>query len=224
MNDFGFYFSTGWEHIITTEALDHILFIVSLAAIYTLRDWKPVLILVTAFTIGHTITLALSSLNIISVPIVWVEFLVPVTIVLTGISNLFVRNFTPRSIRVNYFLALFFGLIHGMAFAETLRFMLAKDQSFALSMFSFSLGLELGQILVVLLVLILAHVFIKLLGTERREWVIFLSAFAIALALQMATERRPWQAKESETALSRSMFQPLNSSNFPTSFYLKVLL
>lgn len=109
MSDFGFYFGTGWGHIITTEALDHILFIVALAAIYTLRDWKQVLILVTAFTIGHSITLALSSLNVIRVPIDWVEFLVPVTIVLTGIANLFVKNFSPKSIRVNYFLALFLG-------------------------------------------------------------------------------------------------------------------
>jgi hypothetical protein len=201
MNDFSFYFSTGWEHIITTEALDHILFIVSLSAIYMLKDWKPVLVLITAFTIGHTITLALSSLNILQLPVAWVEFLVPCTIVVTALSNLFVKTFTLQRIRVNYFLALFFGLIHGMAFAETLRFILAKDQSFALSMFSFSLGLELGQILVVLFVLLLAQLFIVQLGVARREWVVFLSAAAAALALQMVAERRPWAASEGAATL-----------------------
>lgn len=198
MNDFSLYFTTGWEHIITFEALDHILFIVSLAAIYLLKDWKHVLILITAFTIGHTITLALSSLQLITVPVDWVEFLVPVTIVLTAFSNLFIKNFSPRSIRINYFLALFFGLIHGMAFAETLRFMLASDQSFALSLFSFSLGLELGQVLVVILILVIAHFFVTLLKIPRREWVIFLSAIAIALAVEMAIERRPWKNRNEE--------------------------
>jgi hypothetical protein len=199
MNDFSLYFTTGWEHIITFEALDHILFIVALSAIYLLKDWKQVLILITAFTIGHTITLALSSLQLVTVSIDWVEFLVPVTIVLTALSNLFIKNFSPRNIRINYFLALFFGLIHGMAFAETLRFMLASDQSFAFSLFSFSLGLELGQILVVMLILLLAHIFVTMLKVSRREWVIFLSAVAMALAIEMAADRRPWKKEETET-------------------------
>src|SRR4026208_84096 len=110
MSDFGFYFSLGWEHIISWDALDHQLFILALAAIYLLKNWKQVLVLVTAFTIGHTLTLALTVLNIIHFPSAWIEFLIPCTIVATAISNLFQKNFTPRSIRINYFLALFFGL------------------------------------------------------------------------------------------------------------------
>ncbi|MDQ3277626.1 MAG: HupE/UreJ family protein, partial [Bacteroidota bacterium] len=131
MNDFNFYFKIGWEHIITLEALDHILFIAALAAIYLLKDWKQVLILVTAFTIGHTITLLLSARELVSVNSETVEFLIPLTIAFTAITNLFQKSFTPKAIRVNYILALFFGLIHGLAFAETLRMILATDQSFA---------------------------------------------------------------------------------------------
>ncbi|HEV7621636.1 MAG TPA: HupE/UreJ family protein, partial [Flavisolibacter sp.] len=138
MNDFSFYFKIGWQHIVNKEALDHIFFIAALAAIYMLKDWRQVLILVTAFTIGHTITLALSTLRIIEIPSSYVEFLIPCTIVFTAISNLFQKNFTHKSVRINYFLALFFGLIHGLAFANTLRMIIAQDQSFALSMFSFS--------------------------------------------------------------------------------------
>src|SRR6476620_10636072 len=157
MGDFGFYFSLGWEHIINRDALDHIFFIMALAAVYMLKDWRQVLILVTAFTIGHTITLILSTKQIIEVSSAWVEFLIPCTIAFTAITNVFQRSFSAKAIRINYFLALFFGLIHGLAFANTLRMIIATDQSFAFSMFSFSVGLELGQILIVLTVLLLSY-------------------------------------------------------------------
>ena len=196
MSDFGFYFKIGWEHIITTEALDHIFFIAALAAIYMLKDWRQVLILVTAFTLGHTITLALSSLNLVEVSSDWVEFLVPCTIVFTALSNLFQKNFTPKSIRINYFLALFFGLIHGLAFANTLRMLIAGDQSFAWSMFSFSLGLELGQVLIVFFILLLSQLAVALLKINRKDWVIFLSSAVMALAVQMAAERWPQGNRE----------------------------
>ncbi|MFL5809725.1 MAG: HupE/UreJ family protein [Flavisolibacter sp.] len=192
MTDFTFYFQFGWEHIINKSALDHIFFIAALAAIYMLKDWRQVLILVTAFTIGHTITLILSTKELIEIDSSLVEFLIPCTIVFTAIANLFQKSFTPRSIRINYFLALFFGLIHGMAFANTLRMIIAQDQSFALSMFSFSVGLELGQILIVFLILLLAELCIRMLKIDRRHWVIFVSAVVFGLALEMAVQRFPW--------------------------------
>lgn len=194
MNDFSFYFKIGWQHIITIEALDHILFIAALAAIYVLKDWKQVLVLVTAFTIGHTITLVISTKEWVQVSDKLVEFLIPCTIAFTAIANLFQKNFTAKAIRINYVLALFFGLIHGLAFANTLRMILATDQSFALSMFSFSLGLESGQILVVLLILLLSQLFISLLKIERRHWVIFLSAAVFSLSVEMVAQR--WPSKE----------------------------
>lgn len=192
MNDFSFYFSIGWEHIINMEALDHIFFIAALAAIYMLKDWRQVLILVTAFTVGHTITLILSTRQLVTVNEKWVEFLIPCTILITAISNLFQTSFTSKAISINYFLALFFGLIHGLAFATTLRMILAPEQSFALSMFSFSVGLESGQVLIVLLILLLSQFFIGVLKIRRLHWVIFLSAGVFALATEMALQRLPW--------------------------------
>jgi hypothetical protein len=192
MQDFGFYFSLGWHHIISKDALDHQLFIAALVAIYSLKDWKQVLILVTAFTIGHSLTLALSVLDIIRFPSNWVEFLIPCTIVITAFSNLFQKKFTPKSIRINYFLALFFGLIHGMGFANALRFMIARDQSLWVGFLGFNVGLEVGQILVVMVLLILAWVVLNLIKVNRREWVIFLSAAVFSLALKMALERLPF--------------------------------
>jgi hypothetical protein len=191
MTDFGFYFSLGWEHIISWDALDHQLFILALAAIYLLKDWKQVLVLVTAFTIGHSLTLALTVFNIIHFPSVWIEFLIPCTIVITAISDLFQKNFTRRSIRINYFLALFFGLIHGMGFANKLRYIMAPDQSIGWSLFGFNMGLEAGQIVVVMIILLLSYFFVQLLKVNRREWVIFTSAAAFSVALQMALQRIP---------------------------------
>ncbi len=191
MSDFNFYFGLGWEHIMSWDALDHLLFIAALAAIYLLKDWKQVLILVTAFTLGHSLTLALSVMDVFRFPSNWVEFLIPCTIVVTAISNLFQKKFTPKSIRINYFLALFFGLIHGMGFANTIRFMLANDQSFGWGLFGFNVGLEAGQIVVVSTLLLVTQVLINILKINRREWVIFLSAAIFSLALKIAIERLP---------------------------------
>ena len=169
MGDFSFYFGLGWQHIISPDALDHILFIIVLAAIYMIDEWKQVIILVTAFTIGHSLTLALSVLDIVRLPDNWVEFLIPVTIVITAISNLFQKKFTERSIRINYFLALFFGLIHGMGFANSIRFMLAKDQNIGWGLFGFNVGLEVGQIAVVLILLVIAHLIVNLSRVNRKN-------------------------------------------------------
>lgn len=192
MSDFNFYFGLGWDHIISPGALDHLLFILVLAAIYLLSDWKQVLILVTAFTIGHSITLALSVFDLIRFPSDWVEFLIPCTIVFTAITNLFQKKFTPRSIRLNYFLALFFGLVHGMGFANSIRIMLASDQRIGWGLFGFNVGLEAGQIVVVIAILLIATLLISLFNVNRKDWVIFASAGAFGLSLKMALERIPF--------------------------------
>jgi hypothetical protein len=188
MSDFSFYFKLGWEHIISTDALDHQLFILALAAIYLLKDWKQVLILVTAFTIGHSITLALSVFDIIRFSSKWVEFLIPCTIVFTAIANLFQK----KSVRINYFLALFFGLIHGMGFANSIRFMLASDQSIGWGLFGFNVGLETGQIVLVVAILVVVTILVTLFKVSRRDWVIFSSAAVFGLSLKMALERLPF--------------------------------
>jgi hypothetical protein len=191
MQDFGFYFEIGWKHIISKNALDHQLFIAALAAIYLMKDWKQVLILVTAFTIGHSLTLALSVFDLIRFNNKWVEFLIPVTILITALSNLLQKKFTPKSIRVNYFLALAFGLMHGMGFANSIRFMMADDQHTGWSLFGFNVGLEAGQLVVVTAILLLSHLIVTILKVNRRDWVLFLSAGVFALSIKMVFERFP---------------------------------
>ena len=198
MQDFGFYFKLGWEHIMNAGALDHQLFIAALAAIYLIQDWKRVLVLVTAFTIGHSLTLALSVFDIIRFNDKWVEFLIPMTIVVTAISNLFQKEFSKRSVRINYILALLFGLIHGMGFANSIRFMMADDQSIGWSLFGFNVGLEVGQITVVTGILLLSYLVVTICKVNRRDWVLFLSASVFSLSLKIAIERLPIKKKRHE--------------------------
>lgn len=191
MNDLAFYFSLGWHHIISRDALDHQLFILALSAIYLVMDWKQVLVLVTAFTIGHSLTLALSVYDVIRANDNWVEFLIPCTIMVTAAFNFFQKDFSPKKLRLNYFLALFFGLAHGMGFANTIRFMLAEDQSIGWSLFGFNVGLEAGQIIVVSVILLMSYIFVNRIGVPRRWWIIFLSTVAFLWAAKFAIERIP---------------------------------
>jgi len=190
--DFLLYLKLGWQHIISIEAWDHILFIIVLSVIYRLVEWRKVLILVTAFTLGHALTLVLSVLDLIRFSDKWVEFLIPCTIMATALANLFQRDFSTKALRANYFLALGFGLIHGMGFANAIRFTLAREQNLGWSLFGFNLGLEFGQIFVVLLVLLLTGVITGRFGLKRSWWVYGVSGVVFAIALQMAFERHPF--------------------------------
>ncbi|RZJ40584.1 MAG: HupE/UreJ family protein, partial [Chryseobacterium sp.] len=159
MQDFLFYLKLGWEHIISLDALDHQLFVLALIAVYSFKEWKKILILVTAFTIGHSITLALSILDIVRLPSNWIEFLIPLTIVLTALGNILMKNKKQKQDKTHYYLALFFGLIHGLGFANTARVMIAKSQSIAVPLLGFNIGLELGQIAIVCMILIFLFIY-----------------------------------------------------------------
>ena len=191
MQNLGFYFDLGWHHIIAWNALDHLLFVLALSAIYLMGNWKQVLVLVTAFTIGHSLTLALSVFDVIRVNDKWVEFLIPCTIIITAGINFLEKDFKPRSLRLNYFLALFFGLIHGLGFANSIRFMMAKDESMGWSLFGFNLGLEAGQILVVSGILLLSFLIVNKAGLKRKWWVWSLSIVVLSMAAKMAWDRFP---------------------------------
>ena len=186
LTDFLFYFKLGWSHIVSIDALDHQLFILALVAVYTSKNIKQVLILVTAFTIGHSLTLLLSVLDIIRFASAWIEFLIPCTIVITALANLFKKTSS------NYFLALIFGLIHGMGFANSIRMMLAKDQNIGWGLFGFNVGLEVGQIFFVIIILCVTWLCLSIFRIKRRDWVIFISAAVFSLALQMALQRIPF--------------------------------
>ena len=194
MTTFGLYLSLGIDHIADFAGYDHILFLMALCAVYNLKQWAKVLILVTAFTLGHTLTLALATLDLVRISTNLIEFLIPVTIVITALMNIMQRSQAADTVfhRVKYAIALFFGLIHGLGFSNYLRSLLGTEQDLLLPLFSFNLGLELGQIMVVLAVLLLSFVLVNLVGMKRREWNLILSGASLGVSLILCVERWPF--------------------------------
>jgi hypothetical protein len=193
MSQFETYFDIGRAHILHSDGLDHILFIIGLCSLYLMRDWKRVLVLVTAFTIGHSVTLALATLNIISVKQELVEFLIPLTIFISAGSNIF-RSTDPsdRSTYINYGYALFFGLIHGLGFSNTLHSLLGKTGNITTQLLAFNLGVEVGQIIIVAVFLIISFILVDLFTLNRRDWKLVLSSAIAGIALLMLYERIYW--------------------------------
>ncbi|NCI49771.1 HupE/UreJ family protein [Sediminibacterium roseum] len=192
MNDFGLFFQMGYKHIADLNGIDHILFVAALCIRFQLADWRKILVLVTAFTIGHSITLALSVFNVLTYPVKWIEFLIPVTIVITAISNVFVKKFVFRTrFPLVYFFALFFGMVHGLGFSNYLKSLLGRDQNVVPQLLAFNLGLEVGQLLIVAGILLISFIFVSVLKLNRREFLLYVSGGIFALALQMMLERLP---------------------------------
>lgn len=177
------YLQLGFEHILDPQGYDHILFVVALCANYRLRQWRRVLLLVTAFTVGHSLTLALAVLEVLRLDPWWIELLIPITILLTALNNLIrgEQEVSLRAIRLNYWLALGFGFIHGMGFSNYLRALLGQEGCVSGPLLMFNLGIELGQALIVLAVLALAWLGLDRLRLPQRYWNGVIST-AIALA------------------------------------------
>lgn len=193
MDDFLIYLRLGFDHITDPRGYDHILFVVALCAVYTLREWRQVLILVTAFTIGHSITLALATLQLIHYKTALIELLIPVTILITAISNFFFRdekkrksasgNVSGRSWR--YGLALSFGLIHGMGFSNYLRSLLGREADIIAPLLAFNIGLEIGQLVIVALILFIAYGLLDVLKISRLRWTLIVSGIVAGMALSL---------------------------------------
>jgi HupE / UreJ protein len=195
MSEFSLYFGLGKDHILDyANGYDHILFVLALCAIYLVSDWKKILILVTAFTIGHSITLALATLNLISVNSEFIEFLIPLTIFITSFSNLFRKEASIDNgrVQINYVFALFFGLIHGLGFSNFLRSLLGRESNITSPLLAFNLGLELGQIIVVTLFLAVSFILVDLMKVSRRDLKLVLSSAIAGIALVLLKDRVFW--------------------------------
>ena len=193
MGGFSFYFWFGFDHILDIAGYDHMLFLIALCAVYTLDQWRQILVLVTAFTIGHSLTLALAALDWISLPSALIEFLIALTIFLTACYNLFFtpEKLTGKRVKGNYLMALFFGLIHGMGFSNQFKALIGSDDSIVSILFPFNLGIEFGQILFVGLILFNAYVIIGKMNVPFRNWKYFLSLFAGNISIYLMITRLP---------------------------------
>lgn len=198
MSDFEIYLPLGFQHIVDIRGYDHILFIIALCAIYRLKDWKKVAFLVTAFTIGHSITLALATLNVITYNTKLIELLIPITIVLTCLINFFHKSSqytyqTESSSFFRYPVAMIFGLIHGMGFSNYLKSLLGKEQIIWQPLFSFNLGLELGQLVIVGIILIISSLLLDILRIKKHNWNLILSGIVMGIALTLIRDAEFWK-------------------------------
>jgi hypothetical protein len=193
MHSISFYLELGFRHISDLAGYDHILFLIVLCAIYQLHQWKTLLVLVTAFTVGHSITLALTSFSVISIKSEIIEFLIPVTILATAIHNLFIKPASQISEYTRaYWMALFFGFIHGMGFANYFRALLMDETSIFIPLLGFNLGIELGQLIIVFFIVTTAHIFTKRLRVSERDWNVFISGSGFSLSLLLMFENKFW--------------------------------
>ncbi len=191
MQDFALYFEIGRAHILDWQAYDHLLFLLALCASYLLSDWKKVLLLITAFTIGHSITLALSVINWIHFPYNWIELLIPLSIAFTALSNLIDRSTQKWHGLSSYLITLLFGLIHGLGFSNYLKSLLGTETSILQPLLAFNLGLEFGQIIIVITILALAQLLVSQLKLPQKTWILLLSILSVGLATKMIIERIP---------------------------------
>jgi hypothetical protein len=194
MSEFELYFGLGRDHILDSNGYDHILFVIALCILYSIKEWRRVLVLVTAFTLGHSITLALATLEIIHVNTALIEFLIPVTILITAVSNIVRQEErgSAKSLQLNYVYAAFFGLIHGMGFSNYLRSILGRDETIFTQLFAFNVGLEFGQIVIVVIFLVAGFLLVDLFGVNRRDWKLVISSAIAGIALILMKNNIFW--------------------------------
>lgn len=191
------YINLGFQHISDLAGYDHILFLLALCAVYSIDQWRRLFILVTAFTVGHSITLALSSFGWVVIPSHIIEFLIPVTILITAIRNVAV----PASDQLtddqgnmtgHYLVALCFGFIHGMGFSNYFRALMMDSSSITIPLLGFNLGIEIGQLLVVSIIVIVASLVVKFAQVKHRDWNLFISGAAAGISIVLMNETAFW--------------------------------
>ena len=193
MDEFILYFKMGLNHVLDFTAYDHILFLIVLAVVFSFRQWKKVLWLVTFFTIGHSVTLALSAYGVLKVKVDIIEFLIPVTIFITGVFNILTaKKSSTGKENTNLVFALFFGLIHGLGFSNYFKMMVGREEDKLMPLVEFALGIEASQVIIVLGILIIGTILQNFFRVTRRDWVLVCSSIVIGFSIQMMTARVFW--------------------------------
>ena len=195
MSEFWIYFQIGLKHVLDIHAYDHVLFLIALAVPFSFADWKRVVLLVTLFTIGHTMALMLSVFEIVTIKVNVVELLIPITILITALFNLFTagKSNKKESINLVFFITLFFGIIHGLGFSNYFKSILGgSTSSKILPLSEFALGIEAAQIVVVFVVLVLSYIVQTIFRFSKRDWTLVMSAFVIGVVIPMIVESEIW--------------------------------
>lgn len=197
MSEFLLYFKIGLNHVLDINGYDHVLFLIALTVPYAFKDWKRVLLLVTLFTVGHTLALILSVYEIVIIKASLVEFLIPITILVTAVFHLFTAGKSGKNESITFvsLVTLFFGVIHGLGFSNYFKSILpgsATDK--LLPLLEFALGIEAAQIIVVIIVLLLSYIVQTFFRFSKRDWTLVMSAFVIGVVLPMIIKSDIWGA------------------------------
>lgn len=195
MSEFWLYFKLGLDHVLDIQAYDHVMFLIALMIPYAFKDWKRVILLVSLFTLGHTLSLILSVFGTVVISSKYVEFLIPITILITAIFHLFTAGKSSKKESISFVgvITLFFGIIHGLGFSNYFNSILpgsAADK--ILPLLEFALGIEASQIIVVFVVLVISYIAQTFFRFSKRDWALVLSAFIIGLVLPMLIENEIW--------------------------------
>ncbi|MDW5289331.1 HupE/UreJ family protein [Formosa sp. PL04] len=189
LDDFLFYVQYGINHVLDINGYDHVLFLLVLTVSYVFKDWKRVLILVSLFTLGHTISLILAAYNVVKINGVLVEFLIPITIFIMAVYNIFTAGKTiQKGVGVLFFSALFFGIIHGLGFAREFHLLVGGASNKLLPLLEFALGIEAAQIIIVFVVLFISFIMQTVFRFSKRDWVLVISSIVIGLVIPMILE------------------------------------
>ncbi|WP_282160029.1 HupE/UreJ family protein [Ulvibacterium marinum] len=193
MQDFWFYIKLGLDHVLDFSAYDHILFLYALAVPFTFKSWKKVVLLATVFTITHCLSLSLSAYEMVVMDVAWIEFLIPVTILLTALFNLvYVKASRANNSMLLHFLATaFFGLIHGFGFSNYFKMLIAGEEEKLSPLLGFATGIEIAQVLIVLSVLVLAYLFRSGLKVSQSLFVGIVSILIICITIPMLVNTFP---------------------------------
>jgi hypothetical protein len=195
MSDFWVYFEVGMRHVLNLFSYDHVLFLIALSVPYVFKDWKKILLLVSLFTVGHTLALLLSVYGIVVVKVNLIEFLILITILITALFHLFTAGKSAKNESINAIglITLFFGIIHGLGFATYFKSIIGEtSDSKLLPLLEFATGIEAAQIIVVLIVLIAAYCVQTLFRFSKRDWTLVMSSFVIGVVLPMIIESKIW--------------------------------
>ena len=191
MENFWFYFKLGFDHVLDPSGLDHFYFLIALTLPFMFREWQKLLIWVSIFTLGHTLSLFASNFKWILVDGKWVEFLIPITIGITCLSVLFKqRNTVSKASWINS-ITLFFGIIHGFGFGRYFRMISIDDENVAISLLEFALGVEFAQVVIVLSMLLTNFLVIRVFGFKIQKWELIVAALVLSQAISMTVENWP---------------------------------
>jgi hypothetical protein len=189
-NEFWFNVQYGINHVLDINGYDHVLFLTVLTVPYLFNDWKRVLLLVTTFTVGHTLSLVLAAYGVVKVNASLVEFLIPVTILIVALYNVFTSGKKSKNQKVGmlFFSTLFFGLVHGLGFAREFLMFAGSTENKLILLLEFALGIEIAQIIIVIVVLILGWIGQTIFRFSRRDWIMVMSAIVVGLVIPMILE------------------------------------